>query len=176
MKLSFSPIVKQPLKAEHKGAIEVGEVKDSRLVSDPLVLMHKANQYGPTSGAYVTEVPVATIFRDGLKLALEQNGFTATNAVNYELHAELQNFGIGSIQNGLFSDITSKSWLEVRFELVERSTGQPVWHDTFTGKFTEPLSQWTGADGKFIAKVFSEVSQEVVKRLISDKSFRNFFE
>jgi hypothetical protein len=176
VKLSFSPSVTQPLNATKKGSLEVGEVKDSRLVSDPLVLMQKANAYGPTSGAYVTEVPVATIFHNGLKAALDQNGFTGTTALHYELHADIQNFGIPVIQNGLFSAMTAKPWLEVRFELEEKATGQPVWHDTYTGQVTEPLSSWTGEDGEFIAKVFPKVSQEVVKQLISDRSFRIFFE
>jgi len=176
VKLNFSPNVTQSLNAARKGSLEVGEVKDTRLVTDPLVLMQKANQYGPTSGAYVTEVPVATIFRDGLKMALEQNGFTGMTAVHYELHTEIQNFGIGVIQNGLFSAMTAKPWLEVRFELMDKATGQSVWHDTYTGQVTEPLSSWTGENGGFIAKVFPEVSQEVVKQLISDKTFRKFFE
>jgi hypothetical protein len=60
--------------------------------------------------------------------------------------------------------------------LEEKATGQPVWHDTYTGQVTEPLSSWTGEDGEFIAKVFPNVSQEVVKQLISDRSFRIFFE
>jgi uncharacterized lipoprotein YajG len=176
VKLSFSPSVTQPLSVARKGSLEIGEVKDTRLVSDPLVLMQKANQYGPTSGAYVAAVPVATIFRDGLKMALEQNGFVGTNAVHYELRAELQNFGIGVIQNGVFSAVTAKPWLEVRFELVDKANGQPVWHDTYTGQVTESFSSWTGEDGEFIAKVFPEVSQEVVKQLLSDRSFRNYFE
>jgi hypothetical protein len=176
VKLTFSPSVTQPLNSTRKGSLEVGEVKDTRLVKDPLVLMQKANAYGATSGAYVTEVPVATIFRDGLKMALEQNGFTGTNTVHYELLTELQNFDIGFIQNGLFSSPTLKPWLEARFELVDKATGQPVWHDTYTGQITEQGSAWNGAGGDTIAKAFSLASQEVVKQLIADKTFRNYFE
>jgi hypothetical protein len=64
----------------------------------------------------------------------------------------------------------------MRFELVNKSTGQAVWHDTYTGQTTEQLSAWTGEDGKFISNAFSVVAQEVVKQLIADKSFRSFFE
>jgi hypothetical protein len=172
--VNFSPNITQPLNAPQKASLEVGEVKDTRLVDDNFVLMHKANAYGPTSGAYVTDVPVADIFRKGLKVALEQNNFTKTGAIHYELRANIQNFGVGVIQNA-FASSTVKPWIEVRFELIEKATGQAVWHDTYTGQTTDRLS-FGMADAEFIGKVFSEVSQEVIKQLISDKAFRNYFE
>ncbi len=90
--VGFSPNFTQALSGPHKGSLEVSDVKDTRLVTDGFVLMQKSTEYGATSGAYVTAQPVADIFRDGLKMALEQNGFTAANTTQYELHAELQRF------------------------------------------------------------------------------------
>jgi len=176
VKVTFAPSVTQPLKEVRKGALEVTKIKDTRLVEDPAVLVHKANEYGTTSGAYVTDPPVGEIFGQGLKQALQQNGFSGENGVHYELHAELQNFGCGAIQNGILSSLTAKPWLEVRFELVDKTTDQRVWHDTYTGQVTEKVSAWTGPDGDFYAKVFSEVAEDVVKQLIADKTFRNYFE
>ena len=71
----------------------------------------------------VTEVPVAAIFSKGLKRALAQNGFVGTNGSQYELRGVIQGFGLGAIQNGLFS-LTSKAWVEVRFELVDRAESE----------------------------------------------------
>ena len=175
VKVNFSPNVMQPLSGAHKGSLEVGEVKDSRFVTDSLVLLQKANQYGATSGAYVADVPVADTFRDGLRRALEQNGFTGTNADHYILRSELHGFGIGVIQTGLFSAATAKPWLEVRFELDNKETGQPVWHDTYTGQVTDQLSAWNGADADRIARFFSLAATDVVKQLIADRAFRSIF-
>src|ERR1700742_2471375 len=47
----FAPKVSEPLKAEKKASLTMGEIKDSRSVSDANVLLHKSNAYGPTSGA-----------------------------------------------------------------------------------------------------------------------------
>jgi hypothetical protein len=176
VKVEFSPSVAQSLNAVHQGSLEVGEVKDSRTVTDPLVLLHKANEYGATSGAYVTEVPVGDIFREGLEKALKQNGFVGNTAEHYVLRSDLQGFGFGVIQTGLFTAPTAKPWLEVRFELDNKATGQPVWHDTYTGKVTDVLSAWNGADGERIASFFSLAATDAVKQLIADKAFRSYFE
>jgi hypothetical protein len=138
--------------------------------------MQKGNQYGATSGAYVTEQPVADIFRDGLKSALAQNGFTQAASDQYLLQAEIQNFGIGVIQNGLFSSVTAKPWLEVRFELDSKATGLPVWHDTFTGQANAEVSQWQMTDEAFLVKAFPDTAQAVLKQLLADRGFRSFFE
>jgi hypothetical protein len=146
------------------------------MVTDAMVLLQKANAYGTTSGAYVTETAVADVFREGLKRALEQNDFTGTNAVHYELHTDLRGFGVGGIQNGPFSSITVKPWMDVRFELDNKETGQPVWHDTFTGQTTDQASAWNGPGADDIAKYFSAAATDVVKQLLADKTFRSFFE
>jgi len=172
VKVGFTPRVDQPLAAARKAALEVGPVKDSRLVLDQYVLIQKANAYGTTSGAYVTEKPVAEIFRDGLTAALQQNGFETANTNRYVLRSDLQNFGLGAIQN-VFSPATIKSWLTVRFELVDQTTLQPVWHETYEGQDTTQASWETG---EFIAQEFSKVADVVVSQLISDRSFRAFFE
>lgn len=176
VKVNFSPSVSQPVRTPAKAALEVGEMQDSRLVGDPFILLHKANEYGPTSGAYVTVTPVAKIFREGVKEALDQNGFMGTNGVQYELRGQINGFGVGFIQNGVLSSPTSKGWLEVRFELVDKAKGLPVWHDTFTGQVTGSVSVWTGADKDDLAAAFSGAAQDAVKQLIGDAEFRNFFE
>src|ERR1022692_3509172 len=126
VKVNFSPLVENQLKTAHTNWLEIRMIKDSRPVTDEFVLIQKANQYGPTSGAYITEVPVTKIFQTGLQSALAQNGFTGSNQAQYKLDVDLRGFGFGVIQNGLFN-ATGKPWMEIRFELVDSTTGQPVW-------------------------------------------------
>jgi hypothetical protein len=174
VQVNLAPRVDQPLKVGQKASLEVGEVRDSRLVTDQFVLLQKANGYGPTDGAYITDKPVAEIFRNGLAATLRQNGFMTTNGTSYELRGNIQSFGFGVIQRA-FSSPTAKSWLTVRFELVDKSTGLPIWHDAYDGQDTEPGP--TGFDnGTFIATVFSKVSEDVIRQLVSDRAFRSYFE
>jgi hypothetical protein len=174
VQVNLAPRVDQPLRVEQKASLEVGDIKDSRLVTDNFVLLQKANAYGPTEGAFVADKPVAEIFRNGLAATLQQNGFMTTNGTRYELRGEIQSFGCGAIQR-FFSASTVKTWLTVRFELVDKSTGLPVWHDTYNGQDTEPGSGGIGAGG-FIGSVFSKVSEDVIRQLVSDRTFRSYFE
>ncbi len=174
VQVNLAPWVDQPLKVGLKASLEVGEVRDSRLVTDQFVLFQKANGYGPTDGAYITDKPVAEIFRNGLAATLRQNGFMTTNGTSYELRGNIQSFGCGVIQRA-FSASMAKSWLTVRFELVDKSTGLPVWHDTYDGQDTEQGPSGF-EEGTFIATVFSKVSEDVIRQLVSDRAFRNYFE
>jgi hypothetical protein len=173
--VSFSPTIGNPLRSGHTNSLEVGAIKDSRPVTDEYVLIQKGNAYGATSGAFVTDEPIAKIFQNGLKSALAQNGFLGSNSARYTLKADLHGFGFGVIQNGLFST-TAKPWLEVRFELDDKENGQPVWHDTYTGQSTQKLSAWDGANAGLLVQMFNQVADDAVRQLIADKAFRSFFE
>ena len=88
----------------------LGDFKDTRLVMDGFVLVQDENAYGPTEGAFVTEKPVAEIFRDGVRMALKQDGFWITNAARYELRGNLQSSGITVVQ-GIVFNREIKFWL-----------------------------------------------------------------
>lgn len=170
--VNFSPMVNQPLNAQKKTTLAVGEFTDSRLVQDKYVLFHKTDGYGNvTSGAYVTKEPVADILKKGLAEALQKNDFIGGDSGRYELHGDLQLFD-GGVING-FWKTTAKAQITVRFELVEKNSGQPVWHDTFTGQTTK---DFVFANKDFYASLFSDAATELAKRLIADKTFRSFFE
>ena len=170
-KISFSPSVSLPLKAERKAALEVAEVKDSRPVKDKSVVIHKQNAYGTTTGAYVSRTPVSEILRNGLIEAFKFNGFVGNTASNYELRVDLQEFGFDSIAG--FWTATVKSKLVARFELVEKSSGDPKWHDTLIGRHTGKTAWGTK---EFLADMFSKTADDLVKQLVEDKTFRSFFE
>ncbi|HXS69636.1 MAG TPA: hypothetical protein VN761_12385 [Candidatus Polarisedimenticolia bacterium] len=168
--VNFVPKVSEPLKAE-KASLTVGEIKDSRSVNDPNVLIHKSNAYGPTSGAYVTKSPVAEILKNGVADALKQNGFVGADAGKYELRGDLQEFSLDP-RAGVW-EATVNPKLVVRFELVEKGSGEPVWHDTFIG---HAIGKTAWGDKEFLSRMFSESADDLTKQLIEDKTFRGFLE
>jgi ABC-type uncharacterized transport system auxiliary subunit len=170
-RLQFTPTVNQPLKQDHKEYLAVGEMKDSRPVKDPNVLIHKQNAYGTTSGAYVTKRPVADLVKDGVAEALEKNGFLRTNAAKYELRGDIQEFGLDTMAG--FWQATVKPKLNVRFELVDKSSGKSVWHDTLIGRSSGETALGTK---EFLSEMFSKAADDLVHQLIANPDFRAFFE
>jgi hypothetical protein len=123
------------------------------------------------SGAYVTQEPVADIFKAGLLSCLKTNGFlVASNDSPYALDADIQDFDHDVI-NGLWKT-TVKPKLTVRFELVDKTSGISVWRDTFTGRDTMETA-WGGE--QFLVDTFDRAANDVVRQLISDKTFRSYF-
>ena len=173
VQLTLAPKVDQPLKSSAGLPLAIGNFKDTRLVTDGFVLMQDENAYGLTEGAFVTEKPVAEIFRDGLTAALEQNGFRLTLPAQYELRGDLQSSGI-SLINGILLPHQIKFWLTARFDLVEPLTGRTVWHDTYTGQDT--ATHLTMIRAKFIVPACSNMLVNTISQLVLDRNFRGFFE
>ncbi len=172
VKIVLSPGPTQPL-ISSKAALNVGEVKDERTKSDPRAVWQKANAYGPTSGAFVADRPVADLFRDAVEAALRANAFqVAATGATYELKTQIVDLKVESIQTGMFSS-TSVSKLSVRFELLDKATGDSVWRDTMVGK-SEDKPVWGGAE--FVEKNFKTAPEDVLNLLVKDKAFRSFFE
>jgi hypothetical protein len=146
-------------------------VVDTRPVEDKFVLTHKFDGYGNrTSGAYVTQQPVADIFQRGLAQALQANGFVqSTNQFRFELRADIQEFDNDVIM-GLWQ-ATVKPKLTVRFELMD-TNGVSIWRDTMIGRAT--LETPWGA-GEFIVKTFNAAAENAILQLLSDNAFRNCF-
>jgi hypothetical protein len=173
VQLTLAPKVNQPLAAEPKAALELGNFKDTRLVTDGFVLLQKENGYGPTEGAYVTEKPLAEIVRDGLRAALEQNSFRLTNGAPYALRGDIQSSGLTVVQGFMFPRQV-KFWLTARFDLVNSANGLTVWHDTYTGQDTATNLSFSGK--KFVVPACSNMLVNIVTQLVSDRNFRSYFE
>jgi hypothetical protein len=171
--LTLAPQVNQPLPSGPKASLALGDFKDTRLVTDGFVLVQDENAYGPTEGAFVTEKPVAEIFRDGVRMALEQDGFWITNAARYELRGNLQSSGITVVQ-GIVFNREIKFWLTTRFDLVDSATGLTVWHDTYTGQNTATNLTWERKE--FIVPACSNMLVNTINQLVSDRVFRSHFE
>jgi hypothetical protein len=193
----LEPGVQEPLSGAPRASITLGRFKDSRLNAPWYLLLSKPNSPNPlkpTEWAYVTNRSVATILRDGvadalgqngfktfghpsdtfhnnLTAALEQNGFKPDPATYYVLYGDLQSAGCRNLQR-LFARSIIKTWLTVRFDLVDKATGLTVWHDTYTGQTT--MTNYSG--GKFLATAFAGASDDVIRQLVTDRTFRNYFE
>jgi hypothetical protein len=173
VQLTLAPKINQPLASEPKASLQLGRFKDSRLVTDEFVLLQKENGFGTTEGAYVTEKPVAEILRDGLMMALEQNGFRITNRAQFELRGDIQSSGAVIIQ-GVIVNQQIKFWLTTRFDLVDPATGLTVWHDTYTGQNT--ATNLSIISKRFIVPACSNMSENAISQLVSDRMFRSYFE
>lgn len=171
--ISLSPKQSVPLNSPAKATLRVTEVKDTRSISDPTVIVQKRNAYGKTTGAYVAERPVKEIFHAALEATLRTNAFNLSSAnSDYELKAEIKGIEDDFIQTGLFT-AEGIFTVTVRFELLETSSGNLVWHDTLSGKAKETTSSGSVA---FIKRNVEAAADDVIRQLIADKQLRRSFQ
>lgn len=171
-KLAFAPAVEYPLGTQRKAGLEVGEIVDKRPVKDKAVLIHKVNGHGQTtSGAYVTQRPVAEVFHEGLLSTLKRNGFSGAEGAKYELRGSIEEFEFDAITG--FWKATVKPKLTVRFELLDKATGQSTWRETYFGRDTLETA-W--GDAEFVAMMFSKSAEDVLRQLVGDRAFRSHFD
>jgi hypothetical protein len=193
----LEPRVNAPLGREPTASLQLGKFKDSRLDVPPYIVLYNlspANPFKAPARVYVTNSSVATILRDGLAdalgqngfktiggpsdefhnsltAAMEQSGFKANRVTSYQLCGDIQSSGCLNIQR-LFARSIIKTWLTVRFDLVDPATGLTVWHDTYTGQDTAT----NHSGGEFFVTAFTNVSEDVIRQLVVDRTFRNYFE
>ena len=169
--INFNPAVDSPVGPKSVAYLSVGDIKDTRPVEDKYVLTHKFDGYGnQTSGAFVTEQPVAEVFKQGLIEALQTNGFArAESQKHLELRANIQEFDNRVIAG--FLEATVKPELTVRFELLD-DNGTVVWRDTMIGRST---LQTPWGNGEFIVKTFNAAAEDAIRQLLADDSFRGYF-
>jgi hypothetical protein len=193
----LEPRVDQPLSGLPKASLELGRFKDSRLDVPPYIVLTKRNDPNPfksSEWAYVTNSSVSRILRDGvaealgqngfktiggasdefhnrLTAAIEQDGFKPNPVTSYQLCGDIQSSGCRNIQR-LFARSIIKTWLRVRFDLVDKATGLTVWRDTYTGQNT--MTNCSG--GELLAAAFTDVSEDVMRQLVTDRTFRSYFE
>jgi hypothetical protein len=173
VQVALAPTYREPLQANAPVALELGKFKDSRPVNEPDVLLHKANQYGATSGSWVAQKPVADLLRDGVEHALKENRFKLGDAAaaKYELRGDLQEFGFNNIA-GLWT-AKVKPRMQVRFELIDKSNGNSVWRDTFIGR-GELETAWGSSET--IVSLFKLGVDDLIRQLVSDPNFRKLCE
>jgi hypothetical protein len=169
-KLNLTGTVNAPLKSNPRAGLELGEITDARSDSEKFVLAHKQNDYGKTTGAYVTKGPVADILRNGLAAALDRNGFFAKPG-GYRLTGILESVEFTALTGVLKATVESK--FTARFELIETKSGRILWHDTFSGRAKDKTAWGTSA---LVGELSSKAAEDLISKLLVDRSFREFFE
>ena len=182
--LILGPKATDPLKSQPTASLKLGLFKDSRPDATRYLLLSKPNipnPFKPIELAYLASNSVAGVLRDGMADALGNNGFktfhSPTNAfsqnrvTSYLLCGDIQSAGCRNIQR-LFAHSIIKTWLTVRFDLVDETTGLTVWHDTYTGQNTATNQAGAG----FLLDAFVNASDDLIGQLISDRNFRSYFE
>ena len=165
------PPVNAPLKEPVKGSLEVAVVKDTR----PHVYEAELGPDMPgdfadlvSSYPFMADRPVAEIFQEGLNAAFQQNGFETTNAIRYLLNGHIQSFDFADR-----SDLRApKCCLWVDFELKNKETGESVWRQTILGDETTANSITT----RNFELAFIEAADDVICQLVTNATFRGYFE
>lgn len=172
-KLDFQPAISRPIIGAPKATLRVSEFEDYRPIYDKTVISPQRNGHGLTTSSVVaTQDPVASIFRSGLVKALEDNNFKlAPGQGLYELRGGIQNLEYNVATD--FWNATGRPKLEVRFELINTLTGNSVWQKSYVGGQTVS-TPWSSS--KTMAKLFNESANDVVHQLLTDPSFRRYFE
>ncbi|HTY86813.1 MAG TPA: hypothetical protein VMB80_05050 [Candidatus Acidoferrum sp.] len=197
MTLALEPSVQDPLRGVPKASVALGRFRDSRTDAAWYVLLYKPNAPNflkPTELAWLKTNSVAGVLRDGAAEALGQNGFKtiggpsdtfhngltaaiersefkADPVASYLLCGDIKSAGCRNIQR-LFAHSIIKTWLTVRFDLVNQADRLTVWHDTYTGQTT--MTNHSG--GEFLAIAFAAASDDVMRQLVTDRTFRSYFE
>ena len=151
--IQFQQNVIQPLVGTPKATLRVAEFEDYRRLDDKSVLVPQRNGHGYTTSAVVAgQQPIAGIFRDGLVQVLEENNFKlAPTSSIYELRGGIQDLSYNVVTD--FWGATGRPKLQVRFELVNKFTGNSVWEKSYTGG--ESLSTPWSAETTMV-KMFNE--------------------
>jgi hypothetical protein len=182
--MTVRPWVYKPVTTPAKASLEVAPVKDSRAVPDGSILVYEHHterkSVQSVQHAFVLEEPFAEIFQNALNLTLQRNGFTATNGARYVLESEIANIGYETwdLDRDPFGPVDSVgeiiSTISVHFELKDKTTGQSMWQQTYNAE--DVSTSQMGKLSHFISKGCSRATEDIVRQLIVDPEFRDFFE
>ena len=114
-------------------------------------------------------MPRRRVFQGSASSTLQRNGFSGVGGANYELRGSIEEFEFDAISG--FWKATVKPKLTVRFELLNKATGQSAWRETYFGRDTLETA-W--GDAEFIATMFSRSAEDVVRQLVNDAAFEPF--
>jgi hypothetical protein len=141
--------------------IRIAEFKDTRSVANPRLIMNQQNLYGDTtSGGYQAEKEISAIVHDAFVQALGQaQAQLVDSEENVVLQGELMDLRVDPVM-GMWEG-SWNSRMTVKLKLIDASTGNALWSDTFIG-----AASTKAKDGS--AGVLSDVLDNLVSRVMSD--------
>ena len=165
--LNYTPQVAKRSLAHQTKPIYVKEVTDARQ-ENPKLIMHKINaNYEDASGRYLSERPLADIFKHAIEVSLQQAGYHLAGDANYQLSASILNVH-SSIEEELFSSIQHMS-IQVEFTLVDKRSKEEVWDQIFTGR-----GQYSSKENlsEPLRTLFIRTADNLFNQLLSNNSFK----
>lgn len=154
-------------------SLAVGDVKDSRNIDNPKLIVHKRNEAGNvTTGGYEAEKPLSEIIRDGLNQGLIAAAIpTSSGSCNFTLYGELMDFS-NDLTMGLWK-ATLNSKLTVKLRLRDNANNTVIWGETLMGKAREiPITGIPGITGDdHIKDGFAKALNDLIRQLYTDEAF-----
>ncbi|MBN2589004.1 MAG: hypothetical protein JXA96_04010 [Sedimentisphaerales bacterium] len=142
----------------------IGNITDMRLVENPNFIIHKRNAYGPTTGGYAAEKPIAEIIQNALAQGFEAANLPKSNSSNdFTLSGELIDYDC-EVLMGIW-DYTVNSKLTVKLKLADNRQNKIVWRDTYFGKSS--LKKWNIP----VKESFSDAVTDFIRQVFFDELF-----
>jgi hypothetical protein len=146
--------------------VTVARVVDKRNISDPAYLFHKFNTYGPTTGSFVAQRPIADIVKDCLLDAMNRAGYLINDeADRLSIICEIQDLDIES-KTGMWSHEIS-SELALKLTIMQDGDDRVLWRDTIIGRGRTPRGGFTY--GRDTAKCFSLALDDATRQFVENE-------
>lgn len=147
--------------------VTVTQVVDKRSVSDPAHLFHKFNAYGPTTGSFVAQRPVADIVRDCLLDAMSRAGYSVRDESGpLPIICEIQDFDI-KLKMGMWSGEAS-SELTLKMTINQDVGSGVLWRDTIIGRGKTTPTGFDYGQG-YVVKCFTLALDDAVKQFVENE-------
>ena len=147
--------------------LRLGEVKDSRDVTTPKMIMNMRNANGfRTSGGWEAEKPIADIVKDALGQGIKLSGLGLNNKADLSLSGEIIEYAY-EFKNLRPFTTTLSSKLTVKIQLRDEVFGKILWRDTFFGQ-AEVQSDF---NNDFAKEGFTIALNNLVTKIFTDDLF-----
>lgn len=147
--------------------VTVTQVVDKRSVSDPAHLFHKFNAYGPTTGSFVAQRPVADIVKDCLLDAMSRGGYSVRDESGHlSIICEIQDFDI-KLKMGMWSGEAS-SELTLKMTIKQDGGDDVLWRDTIIGRGKTAPGGFDYGQG-YVVKCFTLALDDAVKLFVENE-------
>ena len=161
------PLPKDGIKTPTK-SLTFGEIKDSRDVTTPKMIMNMRNANGyRTSGGWEAEKPIADIVKDALSEGIKLSGVGLTPKGDLLLSGEVMDYSGEEKHSKPFYGVFS-SKLTVKLQLRDEISKKILWRDTFIG-------QATIDKGNYIKDGFIMALNDLVTKVVTDEFFLQHF-
>ena len=143
-------------------SLTLGDIKDSRDVTTPKIIMHMRNANGfQTSGGWEAEKPIVDIVRDALGEGIKRKGLILAPKGDFSLSGELMGYYAWVKHPTPFHGVYN-SRMSVKLQLRNETTNKILWRETFVGEATID-------EGDRIKDGFTMALNDLVTKVVTDE-------